>query len=161
MRLYQGIGILTNTSKTTKKMSCFSFKGQTPLYSWDSRQICHDMSSNACTEHIHDASWSLCRRSKWILAFLNVLAKLHLLVCFVKLLSISWMTDTLPKNRNKIVQREVNWIRWWTCRVSASFSSTFSHCLVAWESSEALFSHLFATAYLLHDYLSVLMKGDS
>lgn len=28
-------------------MSCFSFKGQTPLYSWDSRQICHDMSSNA------------------------------------------------------------------------------------------------------------------
>lgn len=160
MKLYQGIGILTNTSKTTKKMSWFSFKGQTPLYSWDSRQISPGMSSNAVLNIFMMLPDLFAEAANGILACLNVLAKLHVLVCFVKLLSILWMTDTLAKNRNKIVQREVNWRRWWTCTVSASSSSTFSHCLVAWDSSEALFSHLFATAYLFRDYLSVPMKGD-
>lgn len=143
MRLYQGIGFLTNTFKTTKGMRWFSFKGQTPLYSWDSRQISPGMSSNAALNIFMMLSVLFAEAAHGILAFLNVLIKLHLLVCSVKLLSILWVRDTLAKPRNRVVQREANWRRWWTCTVSAPSSSTFSHCLVEWESSEALFSYLF------------------
>lgn len=88
MRLYQGIGLLTNTFKTTKEMRWFSFKGQTPLYSWDSRQISPGMSSNAVLNIFMMLSVLFAEAAHGILAFLNVLVKLHLLVCFVKLLSI-------------------------------------------------------------------------
>lgn len=140
MRLYQGIGFLTNTFKTTKEMRWFSFKGQTPLYSWDSRQISPGMSSNAVLNVFMMLSVLFAEAAHGILAFLNVLVKLHLLVCFVKLLSILWVRDS-GKNQKQDSSEGSKLKKVWTCTVSASSSSIFSHCLVVWESSEALFSH--------------------
>lgn len=88
MRLYQGIGFLTNTFKPTKEIRWFSFKGQTPLYSWDFRQISPGMSLNAVLNIFVMLSVLFAKVTHGILAFLNVLAKLHLLVCSVKLLSV-------------------------------------------------------------------------
>lgn len=71
MALYQGIGFLTNIFKATKETRWFSFKGRTPLYSWDSRQISPGMSSNAVLNILMILSVLFAKAACRVPAFLN------------------------------------------------------------------------------------------
>lgn len=77
MALYQGIGFLTNTFKATKEMRWFSFKGRSPLYSWDSRQISPGMSSNAVLNVLMMVSVLFVKAAHGVPAFLSGAVDLH------------------------------------------------------------------------------------
>jgi len=77
MALYQGIGFLTNTFKTTKNTRWFSFIEQTPIYSWDSLQISPGMSSSAVLSILMILSVLFAKAACGVPAFLNVGVELH------------------------------------------------------------------------------------
>lgn len=72
MALYQGIGFLTNTFKATNATRWFSFKGQTPFYSWDSKQISPGMSENAVLNLLLMLSVLFAKAAHRVPALLNV-----------------------------------------------------------------------------------------